>query len=145
LGVGLDLGPQKLAGDASVRQIETDRKLGVALVDAVAEAHPAAGPRAAIEAVAIDALVEMRFRAGGVRIFVLSVQPISHRLLRRTCPAASPLHSTSFRRIARSFASSLTRPVASMGRPAMSRRRTSPSTALRIEVALAAYEAKNRV
>jgi hypothetical protein len=82
LRIGLDLGSAKLAGDPPVRQIKTDREFGIALVDPVAEPHPAAGPGADIEAVAIDAFVEMRFRARGMRIFVACVQPISHHLLR---------------------------------------------------------------
>src|ERR1700722_15650584 len=65
----------ELAGDPSVGQVQTDRQLGVTLVDTVADPQPAADPLRRIEAVDVDALVEVRELVGLVRIFVARLQP----------------------------------------------------------------------
>ena len=77
----------KLAGDAAIGQIETDGELGIAFVDPIAESHPAADRGGGIEAVGVDALVEIDGGAGFMRHLVFRPH---HKLIHHQAPAGSP-------------------------------------------------------
>ena len=63
-------GPLKLAGDAPIGQIKTDRQFRIAFVDPITDPHPTAHGTGVVEGVHVHALVEVALGSGAVRKFV---------------------------------------------------------------------------
>src|SRR4029078_10477233 len=82
-----DLGPLELAGDAAVGQVQADRELGVAFVDAVGEPPPAPRAGAGVPGVGVDALVEVDEVVRRVHVLVLGRE--AQRISRNEVPSVA--------------------------------------------------------